>query len=95
MHGTYLGGVRIPPNITHTLENGDVVRFGSEVTRGVGTLPCAQHEAPKILGDPISWLPMWSNGIDSSCLSNREFPETFPPLDMRVTYEWKEAQDTK
>lgn len=95
MHGTFLGDVHLPPNLTHTLENGDVVRFGSEVTRGSGTLVDEEDVPPKIFGNHVSWLPLWPSASISSCLSNGAIPETYPPLKMRVTYEWNERQDTR
>jgi hypothetical protein len=95
MHGTYLGDTRLPPNFAYPLQNGDVVRFGSEVTRGPGMLSDEQGISPKIFGNSMSWLPLWSGESLGSCNSNRTLLETFPPLSMRVTYEWKESEDTR
>jgi len=95
MHGTWVGEGQISAFMAQPLKNGDVVKFGAEVTRGAGMLPDEGDVSPKLFGNSVSWLPMFSSQEAGSCLSNGALPETFPALEMKVTYEWMEEQDSR
>jgi FHA domain len=58
MHGTYVNDKKIASHERFSLNNGHLVKFGSEVTRGPGT--CASNDEPRMfyfLGSNRSAMP--------------------------------------
>ncbi len=45
MHGTYVDDLKVIAHERHPVYDDDIVKFGSEVTRGPGTCPFCQQRA--------------------------------------------------
>lgn len=58
MHGTYVDEERITAHKRHRLYNGELVKFGSEVTRGPGTCLVKDQQPPFCCYQPIGWLSL-------------------------------------
>lgn len=84
---------RIAAHERTLLSDGDVIKFGNEVTRGPGTWLYDDDVAPFEFQQPIRWIAM-TDEYGRRIRSNvEEFPESFPPLHVAVNFNWTWPDD--
>jgi hypothetical protein len=58
MHGTYLNGKRLPEQVDHTVENGDVIKLGASVDREGSKLVFNPITKTLCSSDTVTFLPV-------------------------------------
>lgn len=88
MHGTHVNDKKLRPHERETLFSGDIIRFGSEVTRGPGMCLVNDEPAPDCCTQRIKWLPISVKGDLRKMLDSNILPESFPPLEVIISFDW-------
>ncbi|KPI35749.1 uncharacterized protein AB675_1305 [Cyphellophora attinorum] len=58
MHGTYLNGKRLPEQVDHSVENGDVIKLGAPVDREGRKIALSSVTRTTSLQDVVTFLPV-------------------------------------
>lgn len=88
MHGTYVEDKKILAHERRRLYDEDLVKFGSEVTRGPGTCIIDDQPASFCSHRHITWLLSLKTSSEDDGLTFLVYPESFPPLHVLVQYSW-------